>query len=311
MLRERKPVPDLSGVPASARVINLQRGSLEPPHEQTAFQQAFSGVDYKITAVIPYHDRFSAVPGFRAREIQESLARIEQRLTAGQSISVDELRDLNEKKASLTTALQATESSGGDKQNRSFYKTFGEIQTLSITSRRSVEPVRRLGEASPAQYLGGPRTFAGSMIFALLQEEVLLDLYRSSDQDRYDAEPFLVMDRLPPFNILITGSNEFGHLIESAIFGVTLIASGITLSIDDLYTEEQYTYVARSVIPFTKRARNNSLLNLVGRATLPIGLGALSTLDPASVVGSVGRTGNTTGRGFPVRGGRGIHGTRR
>jgi hypothetical protein len=300
-LRERRLVPDLSGVPPSVRTLDLQRASLEPPHEQTGFQQAFSGVDYRITAVMPYHDRLSTSPAQGEGEILEALGLLENRILGDPTMDPVQLADLKQQKTVLLGALDATRSSGGKKGLQPFYKTFGEIQTLTITSRRSVEPVRRLGESSPAEYLGGPRTFAGTMIFTLLQEEPLLDLYRSTDRDRYDGEPYLVMDRLPPFNILITGSNEFGHLVESALFGVTLVADGTTLSIDDLFTEQQYTYVARSKLPFTKRARNNSLLAMVGRPTLPVGLGAISELNPSFVVGSVARTGNTLGRGFPVR----------
>ena len=101
--------------------------------------------------------------------------------------------------------------------------------------------------------------------------------------DKYDTEPFFIQDRLPPFNILIQGSNEGGHIIEGALFGVELLASGLTLSIDDLFTEQQYTYVARWMLPFTKRARTNSLLSKMGRDTPPAGAGAISGLENAAL----------------------------
>ena len=172
------------------------------------------------------------------------------------------------------------------------YKTFGEIQTLSISSRRSVEPVRRLGESSPAHHVRGPRTVAGSMAFVLLQEDALLDLYRVAFNDKFDNEPYFIQDRLPPFNILIQGQNEHGHMVEGGIFGVTLIADGMTLSIDDLYTECMYTFVAKWRLPMTRRTRASTIFQKMGLAVLPRGRGAISSMvmaDTNQRLGSRGR----------------------
>lgn len=251
---------------------------LAPPNEFETFFQSFSGADYQITAVVPYQHRGSPRPSRQLAELQRSIALVENRFPAGQSVPVDDLRAQRAELNSLRQALRDLQRREVEPQN--FYKTFGQIQTLSITSRRSVEPVRRLGETSPAAYTKGPRTFAGSMVFILLKEDPLLDLYRVSLDDRYDGEPYYVQDRMPPFNILITGVNEYGHVVEAALFGVTLIADGITLSIDDLYTEIQYTYVARHRTPFVRKTVGKTILDSVGSQTVPLGRGAISELDP-------------------------------
>lgn len=258
--------------------IDFDRIQGEPANEQVAFEQCFSGADYHITAVIPYRHRLNATSSPEVRQALEAIEALETGI-AGKTFTQAEFAEIAANRVVLRNALKIAEQGFANSVQNRFYKTFGEIQTLSLTSRRSTEPVRRLGEPSPAQYLGGPRTFAGSMVFTMLQEEVLLDLYRIADSDKYDSEPYFVTDRLPPFNILITGVNERGHVIEGAIFEVKLIASGITLSIDDLYTEEQYTYVARWVLPLTKRTRKNALMGAVGRNALPLGLGPISELE--------------------------------
>lgn len=261
-----KPPVDFSGVPNSEAT---PLGFLTPPNLLEQFSQSFTGTDFKITAVIPYEHDISETPNGLA----SSAARLEQNLRIP-TLTKSERQAIQ---ADLDTVNRALNNIP-KRQTQAFYKTFAEIQTLSITTRRSVSPVRRLGEATPAHYTRGPRTIAGSALFIFLQEDVLLDLFRKTRVDSYDGEPSFVMDRLPPFNILITGANEFGHQIEGALFGVTLLASGMTLSIDDLFTEQQFTWVARWMLPMARTSRTRGLLNTIGRAASPFGFGAVSDL---------------------------------
>lgn len=275
----RTLIPDLSRVPAEFRGRPLEQDSGIPPLEQVADEQCFSGVDYHITAVIPYPHRFNRVER-ELRQLQDALATFDAGAPPpGQSVAVSVLRQRASERQQLVQAIERAQK-GLQEPKKPFYKTFGEIQTLSITTRRSIEPVRRLGEASPREFTKGSRTYAGTMIFVLLQEDVLLDLYRVAIDDNSDGEPFFLSDRLPPFNILIQASNERGHGMEGAIFGVELLASGVTLSIDDLFTEQQYTYVARSLMPFAKRDRLNDAMHQLGRGAVPLGRGAISELEP-------------------------------
>lgn len=252
---------------------------LSPPNEFESFFQSFSGPDYQVTAVVPYEHRGSPRPSNQVAGLQAAIAKVEARFPPeGGPPRPDALAEQRRELASLKAALADVREREIEPTN--FYKTFGQLQTLSISGRRSVEPVRRLGETSPAAYTKGPRTFAGSMVFILLKEDPLLDLYRISFDDRYDGEPFYVQDRMPPFNILITGVNEYGHVIEGALFGVTLIADGMTLSIDDLYTEIQYTYVCRHRTPMVRKTVGKTILESVGSDTVPLGRGAVSQLEP-------------------------------
>lgn len=136
-------------------------------------------------------------------------------------------------------------------QNRGFVP-FSQIQTLSISSTRSVSPVRVLGRSSPLAYTRGARTFAGTMVFASINHDVFKELYAlSATESSMYHSTSITSDQIPPFNIVIVAANEKGAACTQAVYDVTLVNYGTTYSIDDLYTEVTYTYVARDVSPFS------------------------------------------------------------
>jgi hypothetical protein len=129
------------------------------------------------------------------------------------------------------------------------------LQTISITSARSLSPVRVLGRGFPISYTRGGRTVAGTMVFASLDRDAFHDIYRASlAESHLDSKSYLFVDQLPPFNIVITASNEMGGISRQVISDITLANYGQTYSIDDVYTEITYTYVAKSATPLTPDA---------------------------------------------------------
>jgi hypothetical protein len=131
------------------------------------------------------------------------------------------------------------------------FRVFGEIQTISISSTRSVYPVRCLGESSVRAYTRGARTFAGTIIFTMFDKDPFEEVIRlSSENEIYGREPFFI-DQIPEFDIVINAVNEFGMVSKALIGSVTLSNYGTTLSIHDIYTEISYSYVARFYIPMT------------------------------------------------------------
>jgi len=115
-----------------------------------------------------------------------------------------------------------------------------ELQTLTVSSARSVHPVRRIGEVAPATYTRGARTIAGTMIFTTLFRDAFADIYQKSVEDgETDLENFFV-DQIPKFNMLVSAANEYGESASSVLTGIHLTNFGTTLSIDDMYTEATY-----------------------------------------------------------------------
>lgn len=143
-----------------------------------------------------------------------------------------------------------TQSSAINIAGNKRFKVFGTLQTISISSTRSISPVRVLGRSSAVDYTRGARTFAGTMVFATLNSDVFSEVYDlSMAESAANAATSLVSDQLPPFSIVITASNESGSVAAQVIHGITLVNYGTTYSVHDLYTETTYSYVATDVVP--------------------------------------------------------------
>lgn len=138
------------------------------------------------------------------------------------------------------------------------------MQTITISSTTSVNPVRQLGHRKVKSYTKGARTFAGSMIFTVIDKDPFQELFAFDALNtavRSDGKWHI--DMLPPFDAIITGVNEGGAAGVQIIQGITLTNTGTTYSVDDMYTESTYTYVAEHVTPFIKNPNYDKFLNFV------------------------------------------------
>lgn len=123
-----------------------------------------------------------------------------------------------------------------------------EIQTLSVTSARSVHPVRRLGESHVVEYTRGARTIAGTMVCVSGDADPFARLNMKSIREKRSDSPFFT-DELPMFSILIIASDEYGHVSHAGLTDITITNFGQTFSESDMYLENTYTYVARYYHP--------------------------------------------------------------
>lgn len=125
----------------------------------------------------------------------------------------------------------------------STYFTLGSLQTLSVSTHQDKRPVRSIGNINPKDYVMGQRTIAGSLVFAVF--------------DRHFADKILkqlsitMADEIPALNLTINFANEYGRSSRMAIYGVKLINEGQVMSINDLYTENTYQFVALGMEPLT------------------------------------------------------------
>jgi hypothetical protein len=60
------------------------------------------------------------------------------------------------------------------------------------------------------------------------------------------------IDQIPPFNVVLTGVNEQGVGAVMAVLGIEFLNEGFGISIDDIVAEQQATYVARDISPWTR-----------------------------------------------------------
>lgn len=126
---------------------------------------------------------------------------------------------------------------------------FANLQTLSISTTRDVSGKRVLGTSWVEEFSMGNRTVAGSLVFTLVDGDALQRFRalwsHNNEQDVVNPLP----DAIPPFNVILSGSNEYGTSIAGALLGVQLVNSGIAFGVQDSFTEQTFSYVARRYIP--------------------------------------------------------------
>lgn len=128
--------------------------------------------------------------------------------------------------------------------------SWASLQTITVSTARSMVAVRGIGSSEPLGFTRGVRTIAGTLIFAIIDrselQRIFNDLYKVDSMSGINFA-----DALPPFDIHLTGENEGGGSMAMAIKGVILSNTGTTISVDDLMQEETFTYIAQSIDPLT------------------------------------------------------------
>lgn len=161
------------------------------------------------------------------------------------------------------------------------------IQTLSTQIHTDIQPARALKFKYPKGYSVGQRLIAGSVICTVLDEHpfqeimefnnVINYLLATNDETyefRSSIEGLLglddsssVVDEIPPLNVLISGKNEQGDVVESTIYGLKLINDGFVISSQNMLTEQTFSFVAQDIdllrnIRRGDRNFNNNILNI-------------------------------------------------
>jgi hypothetical protein len=125
-----------------------------------------------------------------------------------------------------------------------------EVQTISYSIHRENSPIRTIGHVNPRGFVKGSRTIAGSLIFTVFNEYAF---YRIKEFRQIMSETGLffapLADMLPPFDIVLSFFNEYGLAAKMKIYGVTIVDEGQSMSVDDLITEQTYTFMARGIQP--------------------------------------------------------------
>jgi len=72
------------------------------------------------------------------------------------------------------------------------------------------------------------------------------DINQGIDTDQEVIAPWFV-DQLLPFDITLAAANEYGRLAVMRIYGCEILNEGYGISIDDIVSEQQMSYVARTL----------------------------------------------------------------
>lgn len=146
----------------------------------------------------------------------------------------------------------------------------GNLSTISYSIHREKQPVRTLGRIYPKAICRGPLTIAGSLIFTVFDQHVLSELRDVFDHEHNitELQKSLLPHQFPPFDIIITYSNEYGQESVLKIYGVDLIDEGQNHSVNDMVSENMMQYVAKDIDLMIKIGETVSHQNLTFQQAL-------------------------------------------
>ena len=128
--------------------------------------------------------------------------------------------------------------------------TFATLRTVSYSIVRDKRPLRLLGSMNPVTWSKSNRLVAGTLVFTSFDRYVWFQLTGIQTL----PEKVVLADMLPPFDITITGINEYGQTARLSIRGVRIVDEGAVIGVDDMYIEQTHTYVAQDVVPWIPTA---------------------------------------------------------
>ena len=124
----------------------------------------------------------------------------------------------------------------------------GTATTVTYSTFRETRHVRTIGRISSKGVTRGPRTVAGSLIFTVINQHVVNDIMDALNEvTAYRMYGKIKPDELPPFDIVISLANEYGQSSRQVIYGASILDDGVVLSIEDVFTENTMSYIARDV----------------------------------------------------------------
>jgi hypothetical protein len=124
--------------------------------------------------------------------------------------------------------------------------TLGSLQTLSYSIHMQRAPIRSIGNINAKDYVMGPRTIAGSLVFAVFNKHFAYEVMNSIKKE-YNPRYTFLADELPPFNVTVSFANEYGAQARLVIYGIRLVNEGQVMSVNDIYTENTYQFVATDI----------------------------------------------------------------
>ena len=127
----------------------------------------------------------------------------------------------------------------------------GSLTTISYSMLRNKRPVINIGRTNINGITRGSRIFAGTMIFTLINQHWLREIQDLPENKNWIGSiDELKADELPLFDIMIVSANEYGSWCSMYIYGIDVTDEAQTISVEDLFTENVFQFVARDVSTF-------------------------------------------------------------
>ena len=128
----------------------------------------------------------------------------------------------------------------------------GSLTTISYSMYRNKKPVINIGRTNINGVTRGSRIYAGTMIFTLINQHWLRELQTKPEAKWLADFEDLKTDDMPLFDIMIISANEYGNCVSMYIWGVDITDEAQTISVEDLFTENTFSFIARDISVFKK-----------------------------------------------------------
>lgn len=126
----------------------------------------------------------------------------------------------------------------------------GSLTTLSHSVYREKKPVPLLGKINTGGFTRGMRSVAGTMVFTLINQHLIEDITTQIPYLKEHGK--MKADELPFFDIMVICANEYGSASQMMLYGVEFFEDGQVVSIQDVYIENTFSFIARDIDDFTK-----------------------------------------------------------
>lgn len=141
---------------------------------------------------------------------------------------------------------------------RRYAKQLIESTTISVSIHREVAPVRAGGYINPKGFALGKRTIAGTLILTQFTVDTLYSFLQSTNvTDGSKDTTFTKIDQLPPFNITMLFTNEYGYASQRRLLGVKFVTDGTVYSIQDMLSEQTLSWMALDFTPLMPYSMDN------------------------------------------------------
>lgn len=121
----------------------------------------------------------------------------------------------------------------------------GNVTTITYSFYRNKKTVYLLGNVNAKGVTKGPRVVAGTMIMTIMNQNWANEL---RDQiPELKAMGNLKSDDLPVFDIMVVCANEYGSSVSMYIYGVDVTDEGQVLSVEDMFSENTTSFLARDL----------------------------------------------------------------
>jgi hypothetical protein len=137
-----------------------------------------------------------------------------------------------------------------------------ELTTLTVSIHRVKSAARACGYINPRGFARHGRTIAGTMILTQFTLDVLARfLYPQLSTDLSKDSIYVKADQLPPFDLTLMFSDEYGNASYRRLLCVDIVDDGTVYSQNDMFAEQTLSYMAADFTPLLPLTQN-ALLNV-------------------------------------------------